>query len=168
VTSGHCLDQERIKKPVMKYVLYVLTVLLLVGAGAAVVVFVASNPSARPTALPDGSPSSTAAAFVKQHSLLLINESPQPGKGGSGPMTSSIYTVHTDGTGKTVLTNDGGAPSWTPDGKIIFASSRSGSQQIWIMDANRGNAHQIGDLPTSTLPVMPQEGGKRRHRVDGK
>jgi Tol biopolymer transport system component len=73
-------------------------------------------------------------------------------------MTSSISTVHADGTGKTLLTNNGGAPSWTPDGKIIFASTGSGSQQIWIMDADGSDAEQIGNLPATTLPVMPQEG----------
>jgi Tol biopolymer transport system component len=138
--------------------LYVLATLIFVGAGAVVAIFFVSNHSSRPVVLPDSSPSSTAATYVKQHSLLLINESPHPGQAGSGPMTSSIYTVHPDGTGKTLLTNNGGAPSWTPDGKISFASSRSGSQQIWVMDANGSNAHQIGNLPASTLPVMPQEG----------
>jgi WD40-like Beta Propeller Repeat len=107
-----------------------------------------------PTALPDNSSSSTTAAYLKQHSLLLINKSPHPGQGGSGPMTSGIYTVHADGTGKTLLTDNGGAPSWTPDGKIIFASTRSGSQQIWIMDADGSNPRQIGQ--TTSNPVMPE------------
>ena len=89
------------------------------------------------------------ADYEKQRNLLLL------GPNGS---TFAIYTVHADGTGKTVLTNDGNSPSWTPDGKIIFTSKRSGSQQIWIMDAAGGNAKQIGSLPTSTLPVMPQMG----------
>ena len=40
---------------------------------------------------------------------------------------ASVYTVYGDGTGKTLLTNDGGMPSWTPDGRVIFISNRSGS-----------------------------------------
>jgi Tol biopolymer transport system component len=66
--------------------------------------------------------------------------------------------LRADGAGKTLLTSSGGTPSWTPDGKVIFASNRSGSQQIWIMDADGSNAKQVGNLPASTLPVMPQKG----------
>jgi Tol biopolymer transport system component len=122
-------------------------------------VFFASNHSAHLRALPNNSSSSPTAAYVKQHSLLLINESPHPEQGGSGPVTPAhIYTVHADGTGKTLRTNDGLTPSWTPDGNIMFASSRSGSQQIWIMNADGSGAKQIGNLPAGTLPVMPQEG----------
>ncbi len=85
-------------------------------------------------------------AYVRQHGLLLINDH------------DSIYKVRGDGSVKTLLTNSGGAPSWTPDGKIIFTSSRSGSAQIWIMDENGNNAHQIGQLDSSTgAPVMAQQ-----------
>jgi len=59
----------------------------------------------------------------------------------------SIFTVRADGTGKTMLTGPGNEyPSWTPDGKIIFVSNRSGSPQIWIMDADGTNPKQIGNL----------------------
>ncbi|MDO8517892.1 MAG: DUF5050 domain-containing protein [bacterium] len=99
------------------------------------------------------------ATYVKQHHLLLINEAPNPYQPvAGGPTTSSIYTVYADGSKKTLLTSDGSAPSWTPDGKIIFSSNRSRSQQIWIMDADGSNAKQIGNLSASTLPLMPQMG----------
>jgi Tol biopolymer transport system component len=119
-------------------------------ASTAQIVFMA--PNGGPTI-----PGSASADYEKQHNLLLINETPPPGQAGSAS-TASIYTVHGDGTGKTFLTGDGGTPSWTPDGKIIFISNRSGSQQIWIMDAGGRNAHQIGNLSANMLPLMPQMG----------
>jgi Tol biopolymer transport system component len=33
--------------------------------------------------------------------------------------------------------------AWTPDGKIVFASSASGSQDLWIMDADGSNRKQL-------------------------
>jgi serine/threonine protein kinase len=33
--------------------------------------------------------------------------------------------------------------AWTPDGKIVFASSASGSQDLWIMDADGNNRKQL-------------------------
>src|SRR5260221_4577317 len=69
----------------------------------------------------------------------------------------SIYTVHADGTAKTMLTGPGNQyPSWTPDGRIIFVSNRSGAPQIWIMDADGANAAQIGDL--SSLGAITELG----------
>ncbi len=71
----------------------------------------------------------------------------------------SIYVAQTGGGGKTLLTNDGVSPNWTPDGHILFVSQRSGSPQIWIMDENGGNPRQIGQLDTSAarMPLMPQQ-----------
>ena len=40
-----------------------------------------------------------------------------------------------NGADRKLLANPGFMPSWTPDGRIIFTSPRSGSPQIWIMDA---------------------------------
>jgi hypothetical protein len=97
------------------------------------------------------------AGYEKQHTHLLVNEMPAPGQPRSAT-TSRIYVIHGDGTGRTLLTSDGAAPSWTPDGKVIFVSRRGGSQQIWVMDEDGSNARQIGGLPPSMLPVMPQMG----------
>src|SRR5438132_672095 len=66
----------------------------------------------------------------------------------------AIYTVRDDGTGRKSLTTMGDSPSWTPDGKIIFVSSRSGSRQIWMMDEDGGNPRQIGH---TLNPIMPQQ-----------
>jgi Tol biopolymer transport system component len=99
------------------------------------------------------------AATLRQGSLVLINELQTPAQGENGPgTTGAIYTMRADGTSKTLLTSNGGAPSWTPDGRIIFVSNRSGSQQIWTMDADGRNALQFGNFPPTTLPVMPQQG----------
>ncbi|MCB0045850.1 MAG: PD40 domain-containing protein [Caldilineaceae bacterium] len=39
-------------------------------------------------------------------------------------------------------------PSFSPDGQqIIFMSNRTGRQQIWIMNKDGGNQHQLIDLP---------------------
>jgi Tol biopolymer transport system component len=60
----------------------------------------------------------------------------------SGPR-GSIVTVHVDGTYRVVLPQTGRTPSWTPDGRIVFVSSRS---QVSVMDADGTDAHQVGDL----------------------
>ncbi len=57
---------------------------------------------------------------------------------------ATIFTVHADGTHRTVLTPRGITPSWTPDGRIIYVSVPR--PQVWMMDADGGNARQIGDL----------------------
>lgn len=92
------------------------------------------------------------ADYVKQHGRVLVNRvEASRGRG-------SIAIVRSDGTNEQVLTDDGISPSWTPDGRVIFASARSGSQQIWIMDGDGGNARQIGELAADMVPIMPQLG----------
>jgi hypothetical protein len=90
------------------------------------------------------------AGYVKQHGRVLVNRI----DGGR----ASIAVVSADHTNDRVLTDDGLSPSWTPDGRIIYASTRSGSQQIWIMDGDGSNARQLTQLPADMLPVMPQLG----------
>ena len=70
--------------------------------------------------------------------------------------TSSIYTIRADGTGKKILPGTGFSPSWTPDGKIIFVSKRSGTYQVWIMDKEGRDARQIGNFPGNNAIVKPQ------------
>ena len=82
--------------------------------------------------------------YIRRHGLLVMGDVSTPGT----PLDKvSIFTVGADGTRKTTLTGPGNQyPSWTPDGRIIFVSNRSGSPQIWIMAADGTNARQIGDL----------------------
>jgi serine/threonine protein kinase/Tol biopolymer transport system component len=49
--------------------------------------------------------------------------------------------------------------SWTPDGRIVFGSAASGRQEIWIADADGGNARQLTNSPTpSQLPSVTRDG----------
>lgn len=84
---------------------------------------------------------------------LLINETPPPGQ--SGP--SAVFVVDL-ATGRRAPFPEAGSPSWTPDGRIIYVSFRSGSQQVWIADADGGHARQVGQLPPERQPLMPQLG----------
>jgi dipeptidyl aminopeptidase/acylaminoacyl peptidase len=52
-------------------------------------------------------------------------------------------------------------PRWSPDSKkIAFISDRTGSAQIWIMDADGGNPKQITNLSTEAGGVLYSRDGK--------
>ena len=54
-----------------------------------------------------------------------------------------IHIVHVDGSGDSKLT-DGSSPAWSPDGRTIaFFSSRSGSKQVWLINAEGSEAHPL-------------------------
>jgi Tol biopolymer transport system component len=48
-------------------------------------------------------------------------------------------------------------PSWTPDGRILFVSDRTG-RKVWIADSDGSNAKQIGDVPPTYQVQRPQMG----------
>src|SRR6266849_4995787 len=73
------------------------------------------------------------ADWEKQHTLWLVAQ----------PWGIAVY----DGSKFTPITSQGSSPSWTPDGQIIFVSARSGSAQIWVINADGSGAIQIGNLP---------------------
>ncbi len=54
-----------------------------------------------------------------------------------------IYTINTDGTDLTRLTNDPASdeePAWSPDGqRIAFVSERSGNSELYVMNADGSN-----------------------------
>ncbi len=53
-------------------------------------------------------------------------------------------------------------PRWSPDGKTLyFLSSRSGSTQIWRLDAGLGEARQVSDLPLDVNNFLIAPDGKR-------
>jgi len=60
---------------------------------------------------------------------------------------SSIYVMNADGSGSARLTNSSSSdilPSWSNDGKnIFFSSNRKESMDIYIMDANGGEAKHL-------------------------
>lgn len=50
-----------------------------------------------------------------------------------------IYVVNVDGTGLRRLTKDketDWTPTWTPDGRIVFASFRAGSSRLYVMNGD--------------------------------
>jgi Tol biopolymer transport system component len=83
---------------------------------------------------------------------------------------SGTYDIHLmtfDGSGETPLVvhpaNDG-APFWTPDGKhIVFASDRTGSNALWILEVDEGKPK--GD-PTQ-VKGMGKEFGPMGFTADG-
>jgi dipeptidyl aminopeptidase/acylaminoacyl peptidase len=61
----------------------------------------------------------------------------------------------------TQLGQDNERPRWSPDSKrIAFVSDRSGSSQIWLMDADGSNPRQMTDLVTEAGGVLFSPDGK--------
>jgi len=69
--------------------------------------------------------------------------------------TTDVYVVNPDGTGLTNLTSDypgydDEQPAISADGsKIAFASDRTDSFEIWVMDADGSHQTQVTDFPTT-------------------
>jgi len=73
-----------------------------------------------------------------------------PRFGEPGQPSSNVYTIHPDGTGLVQLTHatggtmNNGADSWSPDGtRIAFVSNRTGTYQIWTMNADGTNVSRL-------------------------
>jgi len=65
--------------------------------------------------------------------------------------TADIWTVHSDGTSRTRLTDGRSSnftPVWSPDGRIFFTSARSGREAIWSVMSSDGSTDIQG-------PMMP-------------
>jgi TolB protein len=78
---------------------------------------------------------------------------------------SDIYTIKTDGTGKTQLTSDSAkdhSPIFSPNGKkIVYVSDKSGNEDIWIMDADGKNKVQLTtDSAKDSYPEWSPDGKK--------
>ena len=59
---------------------------------------------------------------------------------------SQIVNFASDGSGRTELTTSGYniMPAWSRDGeRILFTSTRSGAGELWVMDADGGDARQL-------------------------
>ncbi len=77
-----------------------------------------------------------------------------------------IYIVPLDGLATPrQLTQDGSVnerPRWSPDSRqIYFVSNRSGSQQIWVMDADGSRSRQISRLATEASGETLSPDGKK-------
>jgi dipeptidyl aminopeptidase/acylaminoacyl peptidase len=101
---------------------------------------------------PQISPDGKTVAFVVQTVTLEANKKPK-----------NIYTVPIGGGTPTLLSNAGDSndrPRWSKDGKIFFISDRSGTSQIWRMEADGSSLKQITFLSTGAGGVLPSPDGK--------
>lgn len=76
-----------------------------------------------------------------------------------------IYTINTDGTGKTQLTTDTSddrSAYFSPDGsKIVFVSDRTGNNDIWLMTADGSNKVQLTTSTSDDItPSWSPDGSK--------
>jgi TolB protein len=76
--------------------------------------------------------------------------------GPGAPGANDIYLMDIASKQWVQLTHDGGRndfPSWSPDGRhIVFQSSRTGSEQIWMMLADGSKAQQLTFGGRNTQP----------------
>ena len=106
-----------------------------------------------------------------------------------------IYTIDADGTGLTRLTSGAGNndyPAYSPDGRrIVFISDRTGTEQVWLMNADGSHQRQLthsgvtedevpewspdgrrivyqeGDPPNGRIWVMNADGTGNRQLTSG-
>jgi TolB protein len=76
--------------------------------------------------------------------------------GPGAPGSRDIYLMDIADKRWVQLTHEGGShdsPSWSPDGRhIVFQSSRSGSEEIWMMLADGTKLHQLTFTGRNTQP----------------
>ena len=81
--------------------------------------------------------------------------------------TTSLWLAATDGkTPPKPFTNPNGKkdthPRWSPDGKqILFSSTRSGSQQLWVVGIDGGEAQQVTNISTGADNGIWSPDGKK-------
>lgn len=76
-----------------------------------------------------------------------------------------LYVMRVDGAGQTRLTNaqqDGGSPSWSPDGAhIAFASGEQGNVGIYVIEANGTGLKRLTARNTANIqPAWSPDGGR--------
>ncbi len=77
---------------------------------------------------------------------------------------NEVYSLFTDGGGLTNLSKalevDDGAPSWSPDGKLIaFTSNRDKAQQIYVMNADGTGVRRVSQGGFNDMsPVWSPDG----------
>ena len=79
-----------------------------------------------------------------------------PGIGDVPGVSTNVFTVRPDGTGLVKLTHNRGGKinnglnSWSPDGKqIAFVSNRTGTYEIYVMNADGSGITQVTRGPES-------------------
>lgn len=93
--------------------------------------------------------------------------------GGNNGTSPDVWRVPTTGGSPTVLTSGvciagtapcvpafDGQPSWTPDGRVLFLSDRSGGIAVWTMAADGTDAEPVIDLGSASagMPSMAANG----------
>jgi TolB protein len=90
----------------------------------------------------------------------------------AGSPTRDIYVVRSDGSGLTQLTNGEGNnayPAFSPDGsEIAFTSDRTGTWQVWLMNADGSGQRQLtfDTAPKDQVPDWSPDGSKIAYIAD--
>lgn len=77
---------------------------------------------------------------------------------------ANLWVAATDGKTPprqlTSTTKKDRSPRWSPDGRwIVFESTRSGSEQLWVIDMYGGEARQLTDIATDAgTPIWSRDG----------
>jgi TolB protein len=91
---------------------------------------------------------------------------------GTSTFARDIYVVNSDGSGLTRLTSGVGNnvyPAFSPNGhKIVFTSNRTGTSQVWLMNADGSNQRQLtfDSQPKDQVPDWSPNGSKIAYLAD--
>jgi Tol biopolymer transport system component len=91
---------------------------------------------------------------------------------GASTFARDVYVVNSDGSGLIRLTSGVGNnvyPAFSPDGrKIVFTSNRTGTSQVWVMNADGTDQTQLtfDSQPKDQVPDWSPDGSKIAYLAD--
>ena len=91
---------------------------------------------------------------------------------GTSTFARDIYVVNSDGSDLTRLTSGDGNnvyPAFSPNGqKIVFTSNRTGTSQVWLMNADGSDQRQLtfDSQPKDQVPDWSPDGSKIAYLAD--